>query len=973
MVTKVIDDDYTQFIKDTHAAGEDFMGPIYTEDEVDWLLDNDASADPTYTTRLTEVAIERTTGLKVDLANQGPARTAVFQNPYAEFQEHNVYVTQETTTSLRNFPSHMIDRDTVPSVTKQDANIAVNSIDWPGMRPRGTPLDNMRIDVKDNPYEKAFINQIVTLQVLHHWGMDVDSMIDWMDRHWSIDYTGALVRDVALARVADLEEFLASGGRPTPASYISVNIMSRYTVVTCPTTDYSHLGVTNPFMSRYRMAAKFIHATVNICRGDKYKTFSELYVNPTQMSKFHPSQLVGWDTSVDADSANVVTVGRASIAGIDSYDAFIDCRYPLKAVKRDADVVLSARFDRRVARPAGLLGPGLTLQQRIVKYSIMDTGHEVRRDAYRVNEASYPSRILAIITGVFHGTAPLATNFDLAHGYCDMFAILHSMDKDYKTFADLWMEISRVPCIAPALANINVQRLLERADFEVVKTFDTNARIACISYAFYRASASMRETFVLAYRAVAQWIISSKPPTQLENAKNCGYYIAHIPRISKMLSAVLGRIYRQKPYTYVAGVARAGVVSAGRSSLLAAIKSEMNAVLRIDDEWVDFHECKKRKTDDKKYVQRRLRPVFATLRNGWVDFYRKQMVVKAHMLKILVAHGGPNLMKVCGVVSGADMEDTVDTCAVLANGLLTEVGVAMGRMLAYKWAAITIKGITRENVSSPAPEDVVDAFVETYTALLKTTATPDELTSVDMKVGQLDKNSGLAKEITAFADDIALGVCTDTRVAYRLSTYLKQVCRVVYKDSGWAVHSTIAEAVENDQLYVRDVDLAEQIAKISNREPELVAVPVPDVGNKAVVHTVALKDAIVDSTDEEHKKAVVEDMPDDLLAAFMSKPVIKEKRSDLGTRFADACYSAEYVLADADEEMADAVIQLSKDIPDEELEERVELAKEFIMILRDLVIEDDVDYTRVNMKKVRTLYNKLSNERVEQLKHIMTS
>ena len=293
----------------TLSGGADYYGPLVTEDEVDFLLNHDADTYTNYnwTTKLAEEVICRHTGVRIDLATQGPVEKVVSQAGASMYQEHNTYTVMNSQTYVKGIDAKTEYAHLWPTVTPQDTNTAVTSFDFPHKRIRGVPLDALRITVNDNPIEAAMVNQLVVTQALSTWGADVADLCKYIDCSWNINYSAKLVSNVAFARVGDtakfvadvadlckyidcswninysaklvsnvafarvgnIAKFVASGGRPTPSINLSSNLTSRYHIVGRPTVDPTdeEYGYTSCFTARSEEVSRFNLISDNILTG----------------------------------------------------------------------------------------------------------------------------------------------------------------------------------------------------------------------------------------------------------------------------------------------------------------------------------------------------------------------------------------------------------------------------------------------------------------------------------------------------------------------------------------------------------------------------------------------------------------------------------------------------------------------------------------------------------------------------------
>lgn len=142
----MIDSAYTTLIRSEHDKGGDVTHMVVTEEEIDWLMDAEDDDFGDGIIALTEEAVYRSTGLKVDLSAEGPARSVVIRAGDSELQEHNTFIVSNTGINTQNLIDVERDVDSIPKVTPQDVNYATRSLDFPMTRPINTALDGMGID-----------------------------------------------------------------------------------------------------------------------------------------------------------------------------------------------------------------------------------------------------------------------------------------------------------------------------------------------------------------------------------------------------------------------------------------------------------------------------------------------------------------------------------------------------------------------------------------------------------------------------------------------------------------------------------------------------------------------------------------------------------------------------------------------------------------------------------------------------------
>jgi hypothetical protein len=331
----VIDTEYTKLIRARAATGEVFSYSIYTEEEINYLLDFGASDQTGYTTRLAEAAIERTTGLRVNLSAEAPAQTCVVrEGESVNKAEGNTAIEEEGLTFTVNYDktrhpgdseiTH--DRATVPKVTPQDETLALASLNYPSpsIAAHQITLDGLRLDSNENPFEQAFLTQVAIAKVLKSWGVDIKALCSAIDSEWGISYTHRLVTEVSLTKVRNVETYIANGSRQSPEIYMSPTILSRYTVEQSLARHQGNCGYSGVQIERAEMIGKFIMATKYQIGGNGCMDSAIYRQNPSHAVAFDPNSLQG--RSMTVDKLPDRTTFADFIPGLESFDSFIACR-----------------------------------------------------------------------------------------------------------------------------------------------------------------------------------------------------------------------------------------------------------------------------------------------------------------------------------------------------------------------------------------------------------------------------------------------------------------------------------------------------------------------------------------------------------------------------------------------------------------------------------------------------------------------
>jgi hypothetical protein len=173
---------HSLFIRSSIDSGQDYIGPIWSEAEIDSFLDDDVSnsTNPNLPTEMVEAAMYRLTGLDIDLAVQGAAMLNVSRDTGRSVsdQSHNTIAIEESEAVEREYDPSDPDFSLRPIVTPEDPNVAVGSLDMPVGKPNATKLDLIRMNARENPVEVALMDQLITCQCLYFLGAEIDDLIN---------------------------------------------------------------------------------------------------------------------------------------------------------------------------------------------------------------------------------------------------------------------------------------------------------------------------------------------------------------------------------------------------------------------------------------------------------------------------------------------------------------------------------------------------------------------------------------------------------------------------------------------------------------------------------------------------------------------------------------------------------------------------------------------------------------------------
>jgi hypothetical protein len=595
------DSNFTAFVRNAVEVNGFCEHSVFTEAELDWLLEDGYDDISGGIARLAEEAIMRTTGIPVDLSLEGPARTAIVLSDGTPGQEHNTFTLVSSEARARDFGPGTVDKSSIPKITPQDANTAVRSIDFPAGKVRGTPVDGMRLDDKDNPAEGCFSAQVTVAQILHFWGVNADGLIMAINSEWGIDYAGKLVRDAAYCRAADLGSFIASGGRPSPQIYMSPNVLSRYAFLNKPTVDVRSIGYSASFVGRSRALCKFIIASSSQFLGNGFVNSASFHMNPACMTTFDPVSLEDWDITGEND----VRPGACSNLLVSSacFDDFVGARQPL-AVARAVDRIDLAKACLAVAnieRMPLYVSPSenvTDLADRLIMGRSVT--RNIRTDMYV--EAD-PRKSGAILFNCYNGDA-VASKYTSVVGSCAGILALCAIRPGSINYAAYWRAIRASVGLGDVINTVNIASVDRNKYFRHVKEAlqDTKSNDAISIALMNRHIDHVRPAIISALERVyrSQKQIKSKSDTRVLYK---GYERAWL--VLRGSDAM-----HHKPFNQLARVRRAATATGGEASMLEVDISLMKFL--SGDKGAGFHTA---------------RPIGASVRAYWVKQY--ELLIKA--------------------------------------------------------------------------------------------------------------------------------------------------------------------------------------------------------------------------------------------------------------------------------------------------------------------------------------------------------
>jgi hypothetical protein len=298
---RMIDKSYTDLIRHAIDTGGEYVGSLYTDEELDHLMLGDDDVNEDFTIKLAEEAFYRQNGFHVDMRPQGDAIHALANITGQDHKEkqHNVYVVNHEPLKDVEIEDANDGDAFVAKVTPFDVNAGVRSLEYHTPQPTGASLQRSYVSREENPIEAALFKQLSFAQTLDFWGADVNGLYEFIDKTFGITFSKLLVEDYTFANVNELSTYIASGGRPSPQSYLSMNVISKFHVVEKPRYTQEDVGSASIFWSRNRRLCQHIIAMSNSIRGMGAIPSLEFAANPSYFSQFNPNQVFGKILTID--------------------------------------------------------------------------------------------------------------------------------------------------------------------------------------------------------------------------------------------------------------------------------------------------------------------------------------------------------------------------------------------------------------------------------------------------------------------------------------------------------------------------------------------------------------------------------------------------------------------------------------------------------------------------------------------------
>lgn len=792
-----MDKSFTEYIRTTVENDGKYVGPLFLESEVDALFDWPEESNPSLPTDAAEELIIRTSGITVDLAPQNAAVLAIGKSGATATSSYNAIAVRDTEGVKRTYSKTHKDTKHITPITSDDANEAVRSISFPQSRPSGTPLDGLRLDMRDNPAESCLSNALTTVQFLKLTGADVSDLCNVIDKIFGINYSKKLIETSAFAAAEDIETFIASGGRPAPATYVSPNIMTRYVAYHTPRYDAASLNTSSVFMGRCVELAKFVSAFTNFVHGRKYKTDFCFEVNPSGFSKFNPGALE--DYACNIDESGRLNRLSSTIPAKRSYDTFVKSRQPARvALIAEKKSIIDTMDAIKMSMPTlewkdtflfGTPNELMTgkVQAKVVPNTVTSESDPKRVSArflhyaHKDHSKTDPHKIL-------HMTAAVAGFNTFAAIGCDTSSSIASYWKDSYATAEFKAAMDHIDTVA-CWSIKELHAPMQNA---------TNpARTAQVWLAI-RHVLHTRTAVRSAHTAIS----GSKSPRDFPSKMNhrSDLFLGKTLRLYKAIEVYLQIISKTDPYKSRTALNASAHKSRYGVSLLT---TSTGMLASIEESWLRWDKAKaaiksqgkdigglRAKKAARTEANFKMKHVFANCRSKWVDYYcrkfrfiKKQIVTLSDItgcgINSLVKYYGP------GYSSDSDLKN-------LASGLVMELFIEMGKALAFRFYHVTTPGL-------PMGSTIADS-VDKYRAWITAAGSGDvsKLISIDSKHEQSKRNSALNDAIdTCLAEALTKDQCGEAAYDKARGTILDS-----YKRSGALVHRAFSESLDIDRSLI---------------------------------------------------------------------------------------------------------------------------------------------------------------------------
>jgi len=772
-----IDFGFTDYIRDAAESAEGYVGSLYTDAELDELLFGDDDVNDDFVVRLAEETVKRTTGVSIDLSSQGPASYALVNTTGVEMKEqaHNVYLVHDSKAKLKTYSAEH--RRTVPKITAHDANQGIRNLDIRRQRPVGTQFDVASIEKNENPVERCMLNQLGVIQAIDHYGGDVTGLCSAVDQIYGINFAHALIKRVTLARAADLEAYIASGGRPAPNLYVSANITSRYVIDSRPMLTTEELDLTSLFWTRYANISKFTLTMTNCIRGNGSIPLIKMSMSKAVFPRFRESEFSKFHTEEKIDAP--YSLAAETIVSKANLDEFMKTRNSLQSIERYSKMTLYKEakmiytpIDRTHQASRGIMAP--------IFDDIKDDSFGLRSKwtMFTPEEKAAPSKVSSILLGYFHKEFDENMYFSLEE-FCNAVSILAVVPDLRGALPRLFPAVDSSRRIHKVLRSINIERANQAIkDLETMTSRSADPRRFVAMFLLTRHVQHVRLNIEMGIMTAIHCINTKKMTTKLREKRVKITRYAGIIRFHAILKQVLAveiGIMPNKKYPTSEAIMHSKVRNKGLFGV------EMHRFLKA---WSDF-EFKEQNRSTLKVFDLSIRDI----RHTWTDFYvekSRSVFVFPKVVKELIGRG-KLIMSVKKILGRKTINaEEVDLLYVSA---FVESAVMLGRALAFQFYQIKLKNLNKAELKD------IGAFLPTYRKYLATRDTAEPFVTINSHIYKFEREeSALAKAANAYA-----GVLNDR---YYLITdrdkHGRAIMKEAYKRASSLVKFAIKEMIDYD-------------------------------------------------------------------------------------------------------------------------------------------------------------------------------
>lgn len=804
-----MDIDFSKSIRDTLSRGETYIGPLFTQEEAEALMDIDDDVNPNMPTRAAEELIYRSTGVNVELAPQGAADQCIGATTANRLSTQNTITIEQAQLRKRAYDPDHPDTKLVPSITPDDANEAVTSITFPQLKPTGTPLDKMRLDSKENPAERCLSNALTVAQILSHWEVDVDNLCKCIDAIYGISYSKKLIKDASFANISDLSEFIASGGRPAPTSYISPNITSRYMVATRPTYSVGHMFSSSIFFGRAIELAKFIAVTTNLVHGRNFRDTFYFEMNPAQFSTFDPNMIS--PAGLPSNFVPKRSLMSSSIPHVESIEVYIKHRQPARVAFHEASRSLATILRKEETyRPVDVKSLFASWNNR-KNADIMSTNPTDSSKREMFTEEAAPKRVSAVACGIAHKEMGVS-NLASLEALCYFHAVLALRTLTAAELATEWPNWKTMRGLSDAVSAINSIAAKDIADYSILTKMGQGSAESARLMVTHRHTRHIHMAVVNAVEAARECKTAGRSDRRMPRWK--GYGQGNSFRLYSYVMDYLSTIQSTQPFRAYSKAKGQLYGMEVECSMLTASAKRMAAMLKSAQAQINAD----RNISDNDKSKIRIRHMFSRLRETWANFYSRRAMAKMSLLDIASVNLAKTVKDVFTMAKNNQASE--ELVYDLLQGFAIEAIWEHAASLAYKFAEISVVGL---ELSGDLKTDL-----EVYKAWLTeedadgTYAALSKKVVIDMHKEKLARKSALSDKVaecTAFL----IGPC---RIGDQVNSYVKRVMGFMYLKLGNKVKDSVIECLRLDREIITNIPGYEKIAAM--RPIKVAEPPAPD-------------------------------------------------------------------------------------------------------------------------------------------------